>query len=46
MLQPESPKCVLNEFDTAELSDLEVDPHEVSNKINDQEYAVVAARLY
>lgn len=39
-------KLVLNEADTPELYDLEADPHELTNRINDPEYGSIAQRLY
>jgi len=46
MLRTDRYKLVLNQHDTAELYDLETDPHEVDNRIADPEYGDVAARLH
>jgi arylsulfatase A-like enzyme len=46
MLRTERYKFVLNQNDTAELYDLEEDPHEVDNVIGDPAYGEVSARCY
>jgi len=46
MLRTDRYKLVRNQHDTAELYDLEADPHEVTNRIDDPAYGDVAARLH
>lgn len=46
MLRTERYKLVYNERDRWELYDLEADPHELHNRIDDPQYGDVAARLY
>jgi arylsulfatase A-like enzyme len=46
MIRDDRHKLVLNEYDTAELYDLERDPNELDNRVGDPEYGEVAARLY
>lgn len=46
MIRRDSYKLVLNEFDTAELYDLDEDPNELTNRIGDPAYGDVAADLY
>jgi len=46
MIRTDQYKLVLNEADTAELYDLEADPHELTNRIGDPEYGSVAKELY
>jgi arylsulfatase A-like enzyme len=46
MLRTERYKLILNQNDTAELYDLEEDPHELDNVIADPEYGAVSERLY
>ena len=46
MLRTDRYKFVLNQSDTAELYDLQEDPHELDNRIDDPEYGEIVAELY
>jgi arylsulfatase A-like enzyme len=46
MLRTDRYKFILNENDTAELYDLDEDPHEVNNVVGDPAYGEASARLY
>jgi arylsulfatase A-like enzyme len=46
MLRTDRYKLVINEADTAELYDLEEDPHELNNCIKNPEYGDVSKRLF